>query len=355
MFRQILPGRFDFPKRTPLKLLKNKAPYVARGLRYSWQSQRIERENIMLATESAVLPWQRQSVTGTQPVPAHTAAHTATQQALSEPERGARDTGGFKPFGDDGFGFLDLIDVINPLQHIPLVGTLYREFTGDEIGALPRIAGSTLFFGPIGAAVSGANVVLETASGKDVGDHVMALLRDEGSGLQQAQADSASPEAHPHEVAVVAGEPVAAGTDAAPGFALAADDPVSAWARSELAYRQALANSRAIAGRKPETAPEAPVASAAPALAPTAKAETAAVPDLRASDTALWSAANAAYGKTAETSPARQRASLDDGNGAAAPGGGWFAANMLQSLNRYHRQQMALDAAPETTKPSAIN
>ena len=305
----------------------------------------------MLATESAVLPWQRQSVTGTQPAPARTsAASTATQQALSEPERSSRDEGGFKPFGDDGFGFLDLIDVINPLQHIPLIGTLYREFTGDEIGALPRIAGSTLFFGPIGAAVAGANVVLETASGKDVGDHVMAMLRDEGSGLQQAETN---PSVNQHEVAVVAEQPVAAGTDAGSAFVSAADDPVSAWARSELAYRQALANSRAIAGAKPAPAPETPVASAEPA--PAGTAETAAVPDLRASDTALWSAAAVAYGKTAEVSPARQQASLDDGNGAAAPGGGWFAANMLDSLNRYHRQQMALDAAPKTPAESAIN
>ena len=307
----------------------------------------------MLATESAVLPWQRQSVTGTQPAPARApSSATAAQQALSEPEPSSRGEGGFKPFGDDGFGFLDLIDVINPLQHIPLVGTLYREFTGDEIGALPRIAGSTLFFGPIGAAVSGANVVLETASGKDMGDHVMALLRDEGSGLQQARLE-ANPSVNQHEVAVVAEEPVAVGTDAGPAFALAADDPVSAWARSELAYRQALANSRAIAGAKPAPAPETPAASAEPA--PAGTAETAAVPDLRASDTALWSTAAAAYGKTAEASPARRQASLDDGNGAAAPGGGWFAANMLESLNRYHRQQMALDAAPETAKPSAIN
>jgi len=311
----------------------------------------------MLATESAVLPWQRQSVTGNLPAPARAATPaTATEQALSEPERtNSGGSGGFKPFGEDGFGFLDLIDVINPLQHIPLIGTLYREFTGDEIGALPRIAGSTLFFGPIGAAVSGANVVLETASGKDMGDHVMALLRDKGSGLQTAAAETSAAEpANPHEVAVVAGEPVAAGTDAAPAFVAAADDPVSAWARSELAYRQALANNRAIAGAKPQS----PVASTGPAEtgAPDVPRQTAGA---QPADTTLWAAAAAAYGKAPDANPSLERASLDDGIGAAAPGGGWFAASMLESLTRYHRQQMALDAAPETapgvSRPSAVN
>ena len=31
------------------------------------------------------------------------------------------------------FTFDDLIDVINPLQHLPIVSTIYRAITGDEI------------------------------------------------------------------------------------------------------------------------------------------------------------------------------------------------------------------------------
>ena len=28
---------------------------------------------------------------------------------------------GFKIFGNDGFSFLDLVDIVNPLQHIPFI------------------------------------------------------------------------------------------------------------------------------------------------------------------------------------------------------------------------------------------
>ena len=44
-------------------------------------------------------------------------------------------------FGKDGFDFWDLVDMVNPLQHIPVVGDIYRAVTGDEMGSMPRIVG----------------------------------------------------------------------------------------------------------------------------------------------------------------------------------------------------------------------
>ena len=35
---------------------------------------------------------------------------------------------------EDGFGFADLIDIINPLHHIPVVNVIYRNLSGDAIG-----------------------------------------------------------------------------------------------------------------------------------------------------------------------------------------------------------------------------
>lgn len=78
--------------------------------------------------------------------------------------------------------FSDLIDVINPLQHIPLVSNAYRALTGDEISAPARVAGSTLFFGPIGAATAVANLVTEEITGKDLGSHVTSLFGGEPEG-----------------------------------------------------------------------------------------------------------------------------------------------------------------------------
>ena len=79
-------------------------------------------------------------------------------------------------FGADGFNFLDILDVINPLQHIPFVSTLYRALTGDTIAPASRVAGGALFGGPIGAVVSLVNTIVAEWSGKDISDHVVAFF-----------------------------------------------------------------------------------------------------------------------------------------------------------------------------------
>ena len=90
----------------------------------------------------------------------------------------------FQAFGADGFTFLDFLDVINPLQHIPLVGTLYRSITGDGIDPGSRIAGGSLFGGPIGTVVAMANVTIEQKTGQDIGGHMMALITEEGDNTE---------------------------------------------------------------------------------------------------------------------------------------------------------------------------
>jgi hypothetical protein len=88
-------------------------------------------------------------------------------------------TGGgidFYLFGKDGLTFGDIIDVINPLQHIPIVGTIYRWLTGDEISPASSLAGGFLFGGPIGLAASAVNVVVEEATGDDIGGNVMTTM-----------------------------------------------------------------------------------------------------------------------------------------------------------------------------------
>jgi len=73
-------------------------------------------------------------------------------------------------------GFADFIDVINPLQHIPIVSTIYRSITGDAIKPGSRLIGGTLLGGPVGFAVASANVASELSTGQDVGDRLMAQL-----------------------------------------------------------------------------------------------------------------------------------------------------------------------------------
>ena len=91
----------------------------------------------------------------------------------------AKETGGFKNFlfGKDGADFYDVLDVVNPLQHIPFIGTLYRELTGDEIGHGARMAGGMLYGGVVGLAASAVNATVDAVSGRDMGEHAVAAYR----------------------------------------------------------------------------------------------------------------------------------------------------------------------------------
>ncbi len=85
-------------------------------------------------------------------------------------------TDNIDPAGD-AFSFLDIIDIINPLQHIPIVSTIYRAVTNDAIKAPARILGGGIFGGVIGGILGIVNAVLTEATGRDIGGHLMALFQ----------------------------------------------------------------------------------------------------------------------------------------------------------------------------------
>ena len=73
-----------------------------------------------------------------------------------------------------------IIDIFNPLQHIPVIGALYRHITGDEINSVARLAGDTLYGGPLGSAVAVADIVCEKTTGKDIGETMIAGIINNG-------------------------------------------------------------------------------------------------------------------------------------------------------------------------------
>lgn len=75
----------------------------------------------------------------------------------------------------DEFGFGDLFDIVNPLHHIPLVGTAYRELTGDQIKPIGKIIGGGIFGGGVGAASGLVNVVVESETGEDIAGNAVNL------------------------------------------------------------------------------------------------------------------------------------------------------------------------------------
>jgi len=96
------------------------------------------------------------------------------------------------PSADEGFSFSDLIDIVNPLQHIPVVSTLYRAITGDQIKTFPKIAGDTLFGGITGFVSSVADTIFQKITGKSVGDTVLGWVEDELSPSTKAPTAVAS-------------------------------------------------------------------------------------------------------------------------------------------------------------------
>jgi len=80
-----------------------------------------------------------------------------------------------------GFQFHDLLDIINPLQHLPGISAIYRWITGESIGNLPRVVGDAIY-GGIPGFVSGLfGVLLKEETGKDVGEHIVATLFGDSS------------------------------------------------------------------------------------------------------------------------------------------------------------------------------
>lgn len=110
------------------------------------------------------------------------------------------------------FSFWDFLDIVNPLQHIPIVNTIYREVTGDQIGSVAKMAGGGLFFGPVGLGFAALDVGVKEISGASIDEHVMAMINGEDAGENARLAEAAE---KAKTLAAETGEPMTVG-EAAP-------------------------------------------------------------------------------------------------------------------------------------------
>lgn len=154
-----------------------------------------------------------------------------------EADPSSPDTGGT----DSSLGFADFIDIINPLQHIPVISTLYRELTGDAISDTARMAGGAIWGGPAGLIGALANTITERETGSDIGATALAMARGETPG---PDADGGAPTAlaaAPAETTEQPSAPLAPLSDAVAQFAAAepAIPPLPAAANAPQAQAQA--------------------------------------------------------------------------------------------------------------------
>ena len=93
----------------------------------------------------------------------------------------------------DHFSFHDILDAINPLQHIPVVSTIYRAVTGDALGNASRVVGDGLYGGVIGVIAGLVDVSVIENTGKDIGGNIMAVLGLDGDPVPSQSASTDGP------------------------------------------------------------------------------------------------------------------------------------------------------------------
>lgn len=81
-------------------------------------------------------------------------------------------------FGEDGFTFFDFLDIINPLQHLPFISNIYRSITGDEIDPGSKIAGATIFGGPLGGVFASMDLAITRKTGQDMAGHATTFFTE---------------------------------------------------------------------------------------------------------------------------------------------------------------------------------
>jgi hypothetical protein len=142
------------------------------------------------------------------------AAATATAQPTAQPA-----ASGLPLWSHGSFSFKDLLDIVNPLQHLPVIGSIYRYLSGDEPSGGARIIGDSLYGGPIGFGVSVVSTALFTDSSGDLGEHALTAMFGPRN-------DSPTP-GKPVVAAAALVTPIAAAVPTAPGEVSAPTQPVA--------------------------------------------------------------------------------------------------------------------------------
>ena len=127
--------------------------------------------------------------------PYSSAAPEPRDVTAQAPQVPAADTADEGFFGRDGLNFDDFLDLINPLQHLPIISTFYRAATGDEISIGARVLGGALFGGIFGFVAAMVNAFIADTTGKDIGEHVLALFDGSDEGPQVATTAATQPPA----------------------------------------------------------------------------------------------------------------------------------------------------------------
>lgn len=235
--------------------------------------------------------------------------------------------------GSDGeensLTFDDLVDVINPLHHLPVVSTIYRAVTGDEISNHARAIGGGLYGGPIGLLAAGATMAAEEAMGLTTSASLASFFSGEEDAAEVAAAAPAR-SAKVAEQAQASSAPVIA-QQAAP---IAAQQTLPFTARGGPKFYTMPSQQRSY----PLPSPQAPAA-AAPAQASQAQTNGLALTrtegDLLDAFIRRNGAPQNGQAQPVQQQPAHASAALRPAGPPANADSAWFANKMEANLQKY--------------------
>jgi hypothetical protein len=145
-------------------------------------------------------------------------AATPNPTAQPQPQAVEPRTHAWKAGKAGSFGFRDLLDIVNPLQHIPVVSAIYRRLTGDVPGNVAEFAGDALFGGPIGLGVGLFSVAFKEEAGEEPGEMALGLLTGDAPGADTTTASATEPSS-PASASAEAAATAAHASDSSPALA----------------------------------------------------------------------------------------------------------------------------------------
>lgn len=80
--------------------------------------------------------------------------------------------------------FDELLQGLNPLHHVPVIGTIYRAVTGETVQPIFRVLAGGLFGGPPGMIMAAIMAMMEETQ---PGAAIAGVLRNEGAPPDRAE------------------------------------------------------------------------------------------------------------------------------------------------------------------------
>ncbi len=248
--------------------------------------------------------------------------------------------------------FGELLSALNPLQHIPVVGSVYREITGETLHPVARVIGGALIGGPLGLVASAFNSMIEQATGRDLGAQALALILPDAK-AQPAETAIAGAEPAPAEPTTI----VAATPPPAEPEATVAAAPTPMWP-TPVADLAAIAPAAAAATKIASDTAKTATPSGEPQGRSLAYYQNHAgqrlpnVGNMTSQRTAMTATPNPTLQRqplaapVAAPAPTQVRAADPVADAANEPADVWFAHAMMQGLDRYRETKRAQRSEP---------